>query len=130
MLAHDVVRLRHMLDAARKALEFTADGVPGGLEKDEQLALALVRLIEIVGEAAKNVSAPTRDAHPDLPWREMAGARDRLIHGYHDVDLDQVWVIVSQDLPVLVAQLEHLLAAAANEGADPPHQPTASGLGY
>lgn len=98
-----------MLDAARKAVAFLADGAVTDIEQDEKLALALVRLIEIIGEAAKAVSDTTRAANPNLPWREMAGAPDRLIHGYYDVDLDQVWTIVSQDLPALVAQLEEIL---------------------
>ncbi|MHB0878207.1 MAG: HepT-like ribonuclease domain-containing protein [Anaerolineae bacterium] len=109
MLASDAIRLRHMLDAARKAVTFASKRASADLEEEEMLALALVRLIEVVGEAAKSVSAATRALHPDLPWREMAGARDRLIHGYDDVDLDQVRVIVDQDLPTLIAQLEAIL---------------------
>ncbi len=110
MLVNDAVRLRHMLDAARKAVAYASDCRVIDLEEDEMLALAVVRLIEIVGEAAKNVSAATRALHPDLPWREMAGARDRLIHGYQDVDLEQVWTIVRHDLPILVTRLETILA--------------------
>lgn len=104
-----------MLDAARKAVAFLGGCTVSTLQEDEKLALALVRLIEVIGEAAKAVTVSTREANPDLPWREMAGARDRLIHGYYDVDLDQVWAIVVQDLPLLVARLEAMLAGGPDE---------------
>lgn len=71
-----------------------------------------MRLIEIIGEAAKHVSDATRRTHPRVPWREIAGARDRLVHGYFDVDLDVVWSIVAKDLPNLVVSLEGLLGSA------------------
>jgi uncharacterized protein with HEPN domain len=81
------------------------------LDSDEQLALTIVRLLEIVGEAAKQVSAETRTAHPGIPWREIAGTRDRLIHGYFDVELDVVWSIVTGDLPSLVEGLESMVSS-------------------
>ena len=105
----DEVRLRHMLDAARKALSFTHGRSRVDLDTDEQLALAIVRLLEIIGEAAKQVTTETRTSHPEIPWREIAGTRDRLIHGYFDVDLDVVWSIATGDLPGLVASLESIL---------------------
>jgi len=103
--ADDVVRLRHMFDAALKVIELTRTSERTDLDKDEKLALAVVRLLEILGEAAKNVSQKCRQDYPAIPWRQIAGARDRLIHGYFDVDLDIVWKIVSVDLPPLVTQL-------------------------
>ncbi len=105
----DEVRLRHMLDAARKAVAFASGHTRGDLDADEQLALALVRLLEIIGEAAKQISESVRTTHATIPWREIAGTRDRLIHGYFDVDLDVVWAIVSRDLPQLVPTLEQIL---------------------
>ncbi|MBI3982852.1 MAG: DUF86 domain-containing protein [Gemmatimonadetes bacterium] len=105
----DEVWLRHMLDAARKVITFSHGRSRTDLESDEQLALAIVRLLEIVGEAAKQVSAGSRTAHPEIPWREIAGTRDRLIHGYFDVDLDVVWSIVTRDMPGLVASVESIL---------------------
>lgn len=105
----DIVRLHHMLDAARKATELTKSCQRSALDKDETLALAVVRLLEILGEAAKNVSEEYRQDYPAIPWREIAGTRDRLIHGYFDVDLDIVWKIISVDLPALISQLEKIL---------------------
>jgi uncharacterized protein with HEPN domain len=106
----DRVRLQHMLDATRHAIAFTQGRQRKDLDTDLQLTLALTRLVEIVGEAAKNVSDDERQRHPDVPWRAIAGTRDRLVHAYFDVDLDQLWHIVSADLPALIAPLERALA--------------------
>lgn len=102
----DEVRLRHMLDAARQAIAFAHGRSRTDLDKDLLLSLALTRLVEIVGEAAKNVSAETAAAFPSVPWRAIAGTRDRLVHAYFDVDFDRLWQIVAVDLPSLVAMLE------------------------
>jgi len=106
----DTVRLRHMLEAARKAMDFTGNCKRSDLDKDEKLSLSVVRLLEIVGEAAKSVSEQCRREYPEIPWKQIAGTRDRLIHGYFDIDLDIVWKIVSVDLPALVSQLERTLS--------------------
>ena len=98
-----------MLDAGRKTLHFTHGRQRRDLDEDEKLALAVIRLIEVLGEAAKQVSAATRAAHSQIPWKEIAGTRDRLIHGYFDVDLDIVWTIVTEDIPALVEQLEGIV---------------------
>jgi len=68
--------------------------------------------LEIIGEAAKNVSPETRQRHPKIPWKEIGGTRDRLIHGYFDVDWDILWPILTVDLPPLITELEHALAAS------------------
>lgn len=100
-----------MLDAARKAVEFVQGLNRQDLDKDEKLGFALHRLLEIIGEAAKNVSPETRQRCPGIAWKEIAGTRDRLIHGYFDVDLDVVWQIVTQDLPPLVTELEKIVVS-------------------
>lgn len=106
MTNRDEVRLRHMLDAARKAIAFTQDRERTDLDADEMLALAVVRLVEILGEAAKNVSQEIRDQLPNIAWRQMAGTRDRLTYAYFDVNLDIIWDIITNDLPPLVEKLE------------------------
>ena len=110
MQHEDKVRLHHMLDASKKAVEFCAGKTEADLAKDEMLTLAVVRLVEIIGEAAKNVSVNTRNSHPGIPWKEISGTRDRLVHGYFDVDLEILGKIVTKDLPALNLQLETLLA--------------------
>lgn len=112
--ASDSVRLRHMLDAAQKARYYIHDHTRSDLESDELLSLALVRLLEIVGEAATHVSANVRTAYPSIPWQPIADTRNRLIHGYFDVDMDIVWTILQDDLPLLVAELERIVAQLPN----------------
>ncbi|MBN1796342.1 MAG: DUF86 domain-containing protein [Sedimentisphaerales bacterium] len=105
----DLIRVRHMLDAACKAIEFTAESKRDDLDKDDKLALSVVRLLEIIGEAANNVSDEFQEEHHQIPWRLIGATRNRLIHGYFDVDLDVVWEIVRSDLPMLVSQLKTIL---------------------
>ncbi len=108
MQRDDSVYLRHILDAARKAIAFSQDNTRADLDTNEMLALSLVRLLEIIGEAANGVSSVYRDKHPDVPWKRMVELRNRLIHGYFDINLDIVWDTVVNDLPPLVNTLEKL----------------------
>jgi uncharacterized protein with HEPN domain len=111
MPVSDAVRLRHILDAARQALTFVEGRSRADLDADQMLSLAAVRLLEIIGEAARGVSAPFRDAHPEVPWSKMGNMRNRLIHGYFNVNLDVVWETVTQDLPALITQVEQIVAS-------------------
>ena len=104
------VRLRHMLDDARKAAGFCRGRTRADLDEDEMLTLALLRLLETIGEAAKHVPDEFRSQAPGIPWRDITGTRDRLIHAYTDVDMDIVWMIVTERLPHLIAELEGLLS--------------------
>ena len=106
----DGVRLHHMLDAALKAREFITGRTRIDLNHDEKLTLALVRLLEVLGEAATQVSEDTRKLHPQIPWTNITATRHRLIHGYFDVDLDIVWEIVNADLPALIKALQRILS--------------------
>jgi len=105
----DKVRLRHMLDAAHAVRRFATDRQRGDLATDQMLAFAVVRGLEIIGEAASQVSEAGREAYPDLPWPLIVGMRHRLVHAYFDVNLNQVWDTVVNDLPALIAALEALL---------------------
>ena len=109
MFEDDNVRIRHILDAAREAAAFAKDRTRADLDTDRKLNLSLVRLLEIIGEAARGISQEFRDSHPALPWKTMIGMRDRLIHAYFDVNLDVVWQTVIEDLPPLIAQLEKIV---------------------
>jgi uncharacterized protein with HEPN domain len=76
---------------------------------DENLQLACVHLVQVIGEAASRVSAETRARHPGVPWRQVVGMRHRVVHDYLDVDLEIVWQVVSRDLAPVIAQLEHIV---------------------
>ncbi len=109
MQRDDASCITHILEAARKAIDFTRGRSREELERDEMLALSLVRLLEIIGEAAGGVSDSYRAKHPEIPWKKMVGLRNRLIHGYFDVDLNIVWNTVVGDLPPLVEELKKLV---------------------
>ena len=103
------VRLRHMLDHACEAVSMVRGKTRADLDTDRALNLALVRLLEITGEAASRIPKSERELYPDIPWPEIVGLRNRLIHGYDEVDLDIVWQIVTADLPPLIKSLEKIL---------------------
>ena len=105
----DETYILHILDAARKAVSFTDNRSRADLDEDEMLALSLVRLLEIIGEAANGISETFQDQHRDIPWKKIIGMRNRLIHGYFDVDHDIVWETVRTDLPPLVSELEEII---------------------
>ncbi len=101
----DGIRLLHLREAAEKAVRFSEGKTRQSLADDELLRLALTKLVEIVGEAAKQVSDPTRQAFPSVPWSAAARMRDRLVHHYFDIDLDALWATLSEDLPALLVVL-------------------------
>jgi uncharacterized protein with HEPN domain len=109
MNEHDETRLRDMLDAARQARKFIAGKTRADLEKDDLLiGYAVTRAIEIVGEAASRVSAETRAELSHIPWPEIVGMRNRVVHNYVEVDYDIVWKVASESLLELIADLEKL----------------------
>lgn len=110
MSKDDLVRLRHMLDNAREAVELTQGKSRPNLDNDRVLCLALVRLLEIVGEAANRVTIATREQNESIPWSQIVGLRNRLIHGYDTINLDILWKILTDDLPPLIDQLERAVA--------------------
>lgn len=109
----DEARLRHMLDAVRRARDLSEDKELGKLAPDDETALALTRLLEILGEAASRISSELRSLHPEIPWRDISDTRNRVIHEYFDVDMEVVEAIVKDDLPPLTQQLETLLEEIA-----------------
>lgn len=105
------VSLRQMRDHAREAMDMVRGRVRSDLDADRMLNLALVRLLEILGEAAGRVLPEDRGRYPQIPWPHLVSLRNRLIHGYDQVDFDILWQILTQDLPPLVRELEAILAA-------------------
>ncbi len=106
----DTTRLNHMLDYSREAVEMAAGKQREHLDTDRQFSLAITRLVEIIGEAAARVTAEEQQRHPSIPWAEIVGLRNRLIHGYDAVDHDILWEIIRQDLPNLIGALQDLAA--------------------
>jgi len=109
MVLDDQIRMRHMLDAAREAVSFARGRSRADLDSDRLLALGLFKCIEIVGEAAARITPDTRRRHPQIPWADIVGMRNRLVHDYFAIDLDQVWLTVTSDLPPLITALEGML---------------------
>jgi uncharacterized protein with HEPN domain len=108
----DRVRITHMLWEAQQGVAFMEGRSRSDLLDDALLNHAVVRAIEIVGEAAAQVTRETRDALPRIPWSDIIGMRNRVIHAYHAVNLDVVWKTVTEDLPSLIETLTDVLAEA------------------
>jgi uncharacterized protein with HEPN domain len=107
----DNVTLRQMLDHIEEAVALARGRKRPELESDRVFFLALLKLVEIVGEAATRISDTMQAAHAEIPWREIIGTRNRLIHGYDAVDYDILWDIVTADFPPLARQVAALLAS-------------------
>jgi len=105
----DNLSMRNMLDHAREAVEMAQGRTLGDLAIDRMLQLALIRLVEILGEAATRVSLKVRQQQTAIPWTEIIGLRNKLIHGYDAVDLNILGDIIQEDLPPLIEKLEQIL---------------------
>jgi len=104
-----------MLDHAREAVMLAAGKAEGDLRNNRLLQLGLVRLVEIIGEAAAGVPPEERQQHPEIPWGDVIGMRNKLIHGYDSVDLDILWDTVTNELPGLVRTVEAILSTKGAE---------------
>lgn len=111
MTVRDRLYLGHVLEAIDAIDDFTRDGKAAFLN-DRKTQSAVIRQIEIIGEAVKQLSEPLTRAAPDVPWKLIAGTRDRLIHAYFNVDLEAVWSMVTDDLPSLKQRVEEILGRA------------------
>lgn len=110
MKKDDALYLEHILDAINQIKAYTADGKAAFLY-DRKTQDAVIRNLEIIGEAVKNLSQKLKRSLPGVPWKAIAGTRDRLTHGYFSVDLNRVWVTVEKDLPELAEQLQEIAAS-------------------
>lgn len=107
----DRLRLAHILESALLISRWLEGVEKDRFLEDELLQEAVIRRLEVIGEAAKNVSPELKERHPEVPWREMSGMRDVLVHEYFGVDLEQVWETASQDVPELARQIGAILQA-------------------
>ncbi|MCG3163905.1 MAG: hypothetical protein JMDDDDMK_05363 [Acidobacteria bacterium] len=110
MKRDDSVYLRHVLDAIAKIETYLRDVDEQTFLNQSLLQDGAIRQIEIIGEAVKQLSSGLREQHPQLPWQDIAGMRDKLIHQYFGVDLDKVWVTVVRDIPVLKQEVTEILS--------------------
>ena len=110
MQADDEVRLRHILEAARDAQRFLAGKCQEDLKEDRMLLFAVVKAVEIIGEAARQISADGRARLPSVAWPDVVGMRHRLVHAYYyDINAKIVWQTVQEDLPPLVSEVTRVL---------------------
>jgi len=104
-----------MLDHSKEAANLIAGKDKTELQHNRVLELALIRLVEIVGEASAKVSSETQAKYPSIPWPQVIGMRNRLIHGYDSVDLDVLWDTIEADLPPLIAEIEKIMSKDGEE---------------
>lgn len=111
MAVHDDrTSLSHMLLYAQDAQAFVQGRARGDLDTDRMLYLAVLRALEVIGEAASRISQTLRDQHPEIPWPQIIALRNRLIHGYDAVDADRLWQILTSDVPKLIGDIQNILA--------------------
>ncbi|MCX6375577.1 MAG: DUF86 domain-containing protein [Armatimonadetes bacterium] len=108
-MSYDYESLLDILEAAKLAVSYASGKTHAEFLIDVECQDAVIRRLEIIGEAARRISTETRDHLPDLPWHAMMGMRNFLIHEYDAVDLTIVWDAVHRDLPLLIAQMEEIM---------------------
>ncbi len=108
-LANDPTRLRHMLEWAQTSQRISAGETRLSLEDHVVLRLALITTLQVVGEAANNITAESRREYSAIPWADIIGMRHKLVHVYYAVDLNIVWTTVSEYIPPLLAELQRIL---------------------
>jgi uncharacterized protein with HEPN domain len=118
----DLHRVEDMIVAGERAIRHLGRLDLPGLMADELRSDAVVRTLEIVGEACKHVSQPTRDRFPAVPWKAIAGMRDRLTHGYDDVSWQRVWETLTLQLPPTLTELKSALQVLVAEEAAPQQE--------
>ena len=109
MQKDDLVYVGHMLDMARKAEEKIKGKNRSDYDRDENLRMALTHLIQVIGEAARHVSPEFQREHQGIPWKNIIGMRNKVVHDYMHVDYDILWDVVTADLPSLITELLNIL---------------------
>lgn len=110
MRDEDRVRLQHMIEAAESAIQFVAGRERSELDTDRMLLFAVIRAIEIIGEAASKISEEIRAGNGGIPWKAIIGMRNRLIHAYFEINTETVWETVTVEIPAILPQLRALAA--------------------
>jgi uncharacterized protein with HEPN domain len=115
MTDKDLIRLKHMLDSGQAVLSFVKGKKRTHLKTNRLLVSGIIRELEILGEAAGKVSQKTKNMFPKLPWKQLVGMRNRLIHAYFNVDHDIIWKTVKSNLPSFCRQLEKIIDSFENK---------------
>jgi len=110
MKRDDSVYLQHILDAIARIEEYLQGVDEAAFHQRHLVQDGVIRQLEIVGEAVKNLTSELRNENPQVEWRDFAGARDKLIHHYFGVDLDKVWLMAQEDMPILKREVTRILA--------------------
>lgn len=105
----DPLRLRHMLESAQNVIKFLENKSLEDLQIDQILFYAVVKNIEIIGEASYKLTSKFKSTHPEIPWREIEGMRHILVHEYYQIKPEEVYLVFKQDLPLIISQLERLV---------------------
>lgn len=114
----DIVYIKHIRDAIELILEYTKDLKKSSFNSKDMIQDAVIRRIEIIGEAVKNISMKFKEKYSDIPWKIIAGMRDKLIHGYFNVDVERVWNVVIKDIPNIKKKIEEIIIAEAETNSD------------
>lgn len=110
MQQSDTIRIKHMIEAAEEAISFAEGKERKDLDRERMLVLSVIKEIEMIGEAAAKISVEVRGKKSQIPWNDIVGMRNHLVHGYFDVDLDLLWNTIEHNLPVLVMNLKKILS--------------------
>ena len=108
MVKDDLAYIEHILDCIRKIKEFSEGISFREFSSNELVQDAIIRNIEIIGEASKKISSDTKQIYFEVPWKEIAGMRDKLIHDYLGVDVEVVWRTIKEDIPILERQIREI----------------------
>ncbi len=104
-----LIFIGHILDSIKNIEEFIKDTSKEEFFKDKLRQNAVVREIEIIGEAVKNISDSLKNKYPNIPWRDIAGMRDKIIHHYFGLDLEEIWQVIKKDINTLKQNLSEIL---------------------
>lgn len=105
----------HILESFELIEEYAKNVTKEALEKNEMKTDAIVRRIEIIGEATKNIPNSLKTMYPDIPWKDMAGMRDIIIHQYYGVEIDEIWKVMKIDTPKIKKEIKQILKNLENE---------------